>query len=162
MPVPWKAWKTNPRFPALPTAPWKTRQQREFPTFPQRGRSAERKVENQTQVSHFPSRTPRLLPRYSFPRTTPNPIPRSPAHPFIAPTDPSHAHADFRIILCWNQIPVSGSFLDWKMLGAGALYSWPVRPITGPVLLSGGSNHRAWRRPGMRQAPQTLRRPALP
>src|SRR5439155_476107 len=29
--VPWKPWKTKPRFP---TAPWKTRNLGEFPTFP--------------------------------------------------------------------------------------------------------------------------------
>ena len=37
MAVPWKAWKTNPRFSTLPTAPWKSRQQRRdshIPTAP--------------------------------------------------------------------------------------------------------------------------------
>jgi hypothetical protein len=34
---PWKAWKTGSRFSTLPTAPWKSRQQREIPTFPQPG-----------------------------------------------------------------------------------------------------------------------------
>src|SRR5881409_1578804 len=32
--VPWKPWKTKPRFPTAPTAPWKTRNLGEFPTFP--------------------------------------------------------------------------------------------------------------------------------
>src|ERR1043166_8133720 len=31
--VPWKPWKTKPRFPTAPTAPWKTRNLGEFPTF---------------------------------------------------------------------------------------------------------------------------------
>src|SRR5580704_19505343 len=31
---PWKPRKTNPRFPSAPTAPWKTRNGSEFPTFP--------------------------------------------------------------------------------------------------------------------------------
>src|SRR5216684_9392525 len=31
---PWKLWKTKNRFPIAPTAPWKSRQQREIPTFP--------------------------------------------------------------------------------------------------------------------------------
>src|SRR5947208_12246238 len=30
--VPWKPWKTKPRFPTAPTAPWKTRNLGEFPT----------------------------------------------------------------------------------------------------------------------------------
>ena len=33
---PWKLWKTKSRFPIAPTAPWKSRQQREIPTFPPR------------------------------------------------------------------------------------------------------------------------------
>src|SRR5216117_494422 len=32
--VPWKPWKTKPRFPTAHTAPWKTRNLGEFPTFP--------------------------------------------------------------------------------------------------------------------------------
>src|SRR5438093_8216985 len=31
--VPWKPWKTKPRFPTAPTAPWKTRNLGQFPTF---------------------------------------------------------------------------------------------------------------------------------
>ena len=34
MPVPWKAWKTNPRFSTLPTAPWKSLRDSHIPTAP--------------------------------------------------------------------------------------------------------------------------------
>ena len=57
MPGRWKEWKTKSRFPTLPTAPWKSRQPREISTFPQLRRVAPGKVENQTQVSHFPHAT---------------------------------------------------------------------------------------------------------
>ena len=56
MPGPWKEWKTKGGFPTLPTAPWKSRKPREISTFPQRVRTADGKVENQPQVSHFPTR----------------------------------------------------------------------------------------------------------
>jgi len=56
MPGPWKAWKTESRFPTLPTAPWKSRRRREISTFPQPGFAPDGKVENQKQVSHFPTR----------------------------------------------------------------------------------------------------------
>ena len=114
MPEPWKAWKTSLRFSTLPTAPWKTRQQREFPTFPQRPRGAERKVENQTQVSHFPSRTPRRLPRYSLPQIQTKISTRSPTRLTSRPN--ASFPCRFRIILRWKHSPLSGSFLDWKML----------------------------------------------
>ena len=51
----WKAWKSKGRISPLPTVPWKSRKQREIPTFPQlRRKQADGKVENQKQVSHFP------------------------------------------------------------------------------------------------------------
>ena len=53
MPELWKAGKTKDGFPPLPTAPWESRQQREIPTFPQSEQSADGKMENQKQVSHF-------------------------------------------------------------------------------------------------------------
>lgn len=34
MTVPWKAWKTNPRFSTLPTAPWKSLCDSHIPTAP--------------------------------------------------------------------------------------------------------------------------------
>ena len=34
MTVPWKAWKTNPRFSTLPTAPWKSLRDSHIPTAP--------------------------------------------------------------------------------------------------------------------------------
>ncbi len=59
MPGLWKAWKAKSRLPPLSTAPWKSRQeQARFPTFPQLRREAGGgKVENQKQVSHFPTAT---------------------------------------------------------------------------------------------------------
>ena len=59
----WKAWKSKGRISALPTVPWKSRKQREIPTFPQlRRKQADGKVENQKQVSHFPTATNPLSP----------------------------------------------------------------------------------------------------
>jgi hypothetical protein len=37
MTVPWKAWKTNPRFSTLPTAPWKSLRDSPIPTAPATG-----------------------------------------------------------------------------------------------------------------------------
>ncbi len=56
MPVLWKAWKAKSRLPPLSTAPWKSRQgQARFPHFHSSGDEADGKVENQKQVSHFPT-----------------------------------------------------------------------------------------------------------
>jgi hypothetical protein len=46
MPGPWKAWKSKNSFSPLPTPPWKSRQRREIPTFPQPGVAPDGKVEN--------------------------------------------------------------------------------------------------------------------
>src|SRR6266542_2111206 len=109
MPVPWKEWKTKPRFPTLPTVPWKSRKHREISTFPPPRLVPHGKLENQKAVSHFPTRYKRR--RLRFPSLQ-NPNPKKGSRPLrgllILPT--------FRIILYWNQDPVSGSFLDWKML----------------------------------------------
>ena len=53
----WKARKTKGRFPSLPTVPWTTRTHRELPTFPPPRFVPDGKVENQTQVFHFPTVT---------------------------------------------------------------------------------------------------------
>ena len=55
----WKAWKAKSRLPPLTTAPWKSRQgQARFPHFHSSGgKQADGKVENQKQVSHFPTAT---------------------------------------------------------------------------------------------------------
>ena len=59
----WKAWKSKGRISPLPTVPWKSRKEREIPTFPQlRRKQADGKVENQKQVSHFPTATNPLSP----------------------------------------------------------------------------------------------------
>src|SRR6266705_5569168 len=64
MPGPWKAWKAKSRLPPLSTAPWKSRQeQARFPHFHSSGgKQADGKVENQKQVSHFPTATNPLSP----------------------------------------------------------------------------------------------------
>jgi len=63
MAVPWKERKSTSSFPSLSTAPWKSRKKREIPTFPQPGIAPDGKVENQSQVSHFPTRgSQRQLP----------------------------------------------------------------------------------------------------
>jgi len=51
----WKAWKSKSRISPLPTTPWKFRKTGEIPTFPQLRRRDGGKVENQEQVSHFPT-----------------------------------------------------------------------------------------------------------
>ena len=58
MPGLWKAWKAKSRLPPLSTAPWKSRQERaRFPHFHSSGDEGGWKVENQKQVSHFPTAT---------------------------------------------------------------------------------------------------------
>jgi hypothetical protein len=64
----WKAWKSKGRISPLPTVPWKSRKEREIPTFPQlRRKQADGKVENQKQVSHFPTATNPLFSRKENP-----------------------------------------------------------------------------------------------
>src|SRR2546422_4323204 len=120
MPGPWKEWKTKPRFPTLPTVPWKSRKHREISTFPPPRLAPHGKAENQKTVSHFPTRYTRR--RLRFPSVQ-NPNPKKGSRPLrgllILPT--------FRIILYWNQDPVSGSFLDWKMLSADRLATIELR-----------------------------------
>ena len=59
MPGLWKAWKTKNRFPTLPTSPLEILAQRRrdfhIPTAP--ATRAVEKMENQKQVSHFPTAT---------------------------------------------------------------------------------------------------------
>ena len=54
MPGPWKAWKSKSSFPTLSTAPWKSRQQREIPTFPQPGFAAMGKWKTKSRFPTFP------------------------------------------------------------------------------------------------------------
>ena len=60
----WKAWKSKSSFSPLPTPPWKSRQRREIPTFPQPGVAPDGKVENHKQVFHFPTRVARRQLRF--------------------------------------------------------------------------------------------------
>ena len=64
MPGLWKAWKAKSRLPPLSTSPLEISPRAgEIPTFPQlRRKQADGKVENQKQVSHFPTATNPLSP----------------------------------------------------------------------------------------------------
>ena len=69
MPGLWKAWKAKTRLPPLSTAPWKSRQDRRdshISTAPTE--AGDGKVENQKQVSHFPTAT---NPFFQKPKTGP-------------------------------------------------------------------------------------------
>ena len=52
----WKAWKAKSRLPPPPTAPWKSRTQREIPTFPQPRRGAQEKWKTKNRFPTFPFR----------------------------------------------------------------------------------------------------------
>ena len=54
MPGPWKAWKTKDRFPTLSTVPWKSRRNREIPTFPPPGFAALEKWKTNSRFPTFP------------------------------------------------------------------------------------------------------------
>ena len=55
----WKPWKAKSRLPPVSTGPWKSRQeQARFPHFHSSGDESDGKVENQKQVSHFPTAIP--------------------------------------------------------------------------------------------------------
>jgi len=51
----WKAWKSKDRISPLPTVAWKSHKDGEIPTFPRLRLLGHGKVENQKQVSHFPT-----------------------------------------------------------------------------------------------------------
>ena len=100
---PWKAWKSKSSFPTLTTAPWKSRKEREIPTFPQPSFAPDGKVENQKQVSHFPTRGSRRRSLWSSQnQKTKKGIGRCAAS----------SRSFFRITLYWKRNPISGSSLD--------------------------------------------------
>jgi hypothetical protein len=138
MPGRWKAWKTKSRFSTLPTVPWKSRQkQARFPHFHSSGDEADGKVENQKQVFHFPTafffslkeekQEPgglRAPPGLRRKQTRLYQNERSKFHPstgvhvvHFQVHRPLETKPHFRLILCWKQTQISGSSLDWKMLG---------------------------------------------
>src|ERR1700682_78084 len=106
---PWKEWKTKPRFPTLPTVPWKSGQPRQISTFPPPRLAPHGKVENQTQVFHFPTQRKRRRLLFSSPQKSKKQERKSaamrPPHPDL-----------FQDHLVLESNPVSGSSLDWKML----------------------------------------------
>jgi len=103
MPGPWKAWKSKSSFPTLSTAPWKSRQQREIPTFPQPGFAA---LEKWKTKSGFPTFPPPLATIMTA--LCPKPKNRRKE----VGRDAASSSSFFRIILCWKRLPLSGSFLD--------------------------------------------------
>lgn len=66
MPGPWKAWKSKSSFPTLPTAPWKSRPQREIPTFPQPGFAVLEKWKTKNRFPTFPPPLARTIPAPSL------------------------------------------------------------------------------------------------
>ena len=113
MPGPWKEGKSKSSFSPLSTAPWESRRRREIPTFPQPGIAPDGKVENQNQVSHFPTRGMRRRLRFVCFQ---NQKPRKEIGRFAA-----SSITFFRITLDWKRNSVSGSSFNWKMLPDGAL-----------------------------------------
>src|SRR5713226_4226912 len=101
---PWKAWKTKLRFPTLSTA-LGNRKQRDFhiPTAPTTASS----LSQQNQKTKPPARALRALAALELPSSKGGVTPQHEAW---------NQRFGFRLISRWNQNPVSGSFLDWKML----------------------------------------------
>jgi len=113
--VRWKAWKSKNRFSTLPTTPWKSRPQREIPTLPQRPLRPAGKLENQQQVSHFPSRLSRRLPRFLFFHSNSNGLAaRRKGNRLLPASFPLY----FLLISASRYKVLSCSFLDWKMLAS--------------------------------------------
>ena len=110
---PWKARKSKSSFPSLSPAPWESRKHREIPTFPPPGFAPDGKVENQKQVSHFPtggSRRPTHVPylRNQNPRKE---VGRCAASSSFIFQDHSvlEPDSDFRIILGLENAPLTAS-----------------------------------------------------
>jgi hypothetical protein len=119
----WKDRKSTSSFPSLPTAPWKSRKRREIPTFPQPGIAPDGKVENQNQVSHFPTRgsqRPLVFP-YLQDRNTRKQLGR-----FAA----SFA-SFFRIMLYWKRTAFR-IIVGLEMLGGGQARASESCGITAP------------------------------
>src|SRR5882724_8507096 len=100
MPGPWKPWKTKLRFPPVPTAPWKSPKTR----FPHSHSTDDGSYIFRLQTTLAPFR--RLPSKARIKRK----------EPFAAARPVSRRPSTFGLIPRWNQSPVSGSSLDWKML----------------------------------------------
>jgi hypothetical protein len=102
MPGPWKEWKSKSSFPTLSTAPWKSRKQREIPTFPQPSFAALEKWKTKTRFSTFPPPLATIITvPYPNPKTKKG-VGRQAASPYSL----------FRIIQYWKRDQLSGSLLD--------------------------------------------------
>src|SRR5260370_37527551 len=88
------------------------------------------RVLNRGRGLKTPPHSPATFPPVFKERTT------TPAenHRLSEPESQAHlaleSNSDFRLIPRWNQIPISGSFLDWKMLGG---LEWPTRKRVRPL-----------------------------
>ena len=69
MAEPWKAWKANGRLSPPSTVPWKSRRQREIPTFPQPGRSRLEKWKTKNRFPTFPSHFATASPAFHIQNT---------------------------------------------------------------------------------------------
>jgi len=109
-------WKAKSRLPTLSTSPLGiSPKDGEIPTFPQPTRRGPEKWETKTRFSTFPS--PLRDDIYGSLICKPGSLRlQDPAASRRRKEDLSRRPV-FRIILYWNQTPISGSFFDWKMLG---------------------------------------------
>jgi hypothetical protein len=131
MPGLWKAWKAKSRLTTLSTSPWKSRQRRaRFPHSHSADDEGDGKVENQKQVSHFPT-APRIYrenqrkakagglrppPTKDDRTSTKGDLSRQPGRRHFQAHAALESTCRFRLMAYWNQFSISGSFVDWKML----------------------------------------------
>ena len=101
-----KRGKPKAGFPLFPRAPWKSRQQQaRFPHSHSADDEGDGKVENQKQVSHFPTAPNSSLSKQRTNNSGGFAPPKSTKGDFRQhPPGPA-----FRLIPCWNEIPISGS-----------------------------------------------------
>jgi hypothetical protein len=98
-------------------------------TFPQRRRICLPKTKKQHGSRPSVARPTHSRKEDSFLTAKPKAIPTFQAHPAL------ESKAGFRLISRWNQTSISGSFLDWKMLGESC-------PIQNDLEGSGCFQHR--------------------
>jgi hypothetical protein len=112
---PWKPWKTKQRFPTAPTAPWKSPVGR----FPH-SHCADAGVMTSKRQQALPSRPADARAKKKKKTTERRPSTASScagARPKFQAHSALERSPAFRLIARWNQNALSGSFVDWKMLG---------------------------------------------
>jgi hypothetical protein len=111
-----------------------------FPHSHSAGDEGDGKVENQKQVSHFPT-APRIIwrkqksqggraspsARRRQQKTTKGDLSRQPERFHFQAHLALESNCCFRLTPYWNQLSISGSFVDWKMLMAPAKTAKGVR-----------------------------------